>query len=706
MADSQPSSSSTNTNGVSPNNSHPENDNNGSSSTPVASSLLLRLEEGVPLYHHHHHHQPTNNYQHHTDVVSESSSLLSFATAACDLEHPFEDYDSARVSPEPHGTPASLLVMSPSTEEPQSSPTKKFIQNRPNNNQTQKAKPPPKPKRSTGISAQDFYFPKNINTNDATPSIPTSTIQRYYRFTSSPLTPIAALHKRPASSSSGGTTTTAAGGVTGLLRRSAVVPSHGTNNADDNDTTGTGNSWILVSVGGRSGWARRANPVHNNTGTYQTGSTSSSTAVNGNGSSSNHDAAAHGNSSSGGGGLFYPAHSFVASEAWMGNHSFYGCGGKVIMLGSDAPSLFLSTGLIATGALVQLFLVWPNLLTTSTTEEQESRGDDNDEIPRFWFLLRRLVGSWGSWLVHPTALYWETIVLVILTLATMWVAAVLDPGILPAVSSPVKALPPPDMTTTNGGGGGVTSGSSGAVTGTGYRYCSTCNIFRPPRSKHCNSCNVCVSVFDHHCPWVGNCIGERNYSVFVLFLVAVTGLTAVTTTTAVTAIVEAFQKAQHELRLEETSTQADAASANSTESTIVVRPELEWEATLGLLWKVMLRMSVTVVFGIFTGLCCWSLLSLLLYHFRTISIAQSTNERVRGVYSSRRESKNPADQGCCRNWYNCIRSIHERPASKLPRDFSERVYEPSYADGGVVESVWLGEMYQGLMPQRDSQIRK
>ena len=84
------------------------------------------------------------------------------------------------------------------------------------------------------------------------------TIQRYYRFTATPLTPIAALHKRPLSSSSNtpmGNTTASAAGVTGLLRRSAVVPSHGL------DTTG---KWILVSVGGRSGWARRKTSNNNN----------------------------------------------------------------------------------------------------------------------------------------------------------------------------------------------------------------------------------------------------------------------------------------------------------------------------------------------------------------------------------------------------------------------------------------------------------
>jgi len=52
--------------------------------------------------------------------------------------------------------------------------------------------------------------------------------------------------------------------------------------------------------------------------------------------------------------------------------------------------------------------------------------------------------------------------------------------------------------------------------------CPYCETSLQPflQSKHCLICNRCVKGFDHHCLWLGNCIGDKNHKLFIAFLLA------------------------------------------------------------------------------------------------------------------------------------------------------------------------------------------
>ena len=49
-------------------------------------------------------------------------------------------------------------------------------------------------------------------------------------------------------------------------------------------------------------------------------------------------------------------------------------------------------------------------------------------------------------------------------------------------------------------------------------YCE--NLKLDKYYKHCNICDKCVKRYDHHCPWLNNCIGAGNQAIFFCFLVS------------------------------------------------------------------------------------------------------------------------------------------------------------------------------------------
>eukprot|EP00971_Amphidinium_carterae_P243089 4827118-Amphidinium_carterae.1 len=175
---------------------------------------------------------------------------------------------------------------------------------------------------------------------------------------------------------------------------------------------------------------------------------------------------------------------------WPGNNRFFLTGR--LMTGPE-PAMLVCTSLLVVLPLIAFFAhALPTLmhLVDSTTKDDHSRR--------------------SSFRVTAPMLAIPAVCLLVISLVSLFRAACTDPGIIPR-QDPKRCHagqgpPPPRMEQ-------IVNGVK-----VSFRWCHTCEIYRPPRSKHCAFCNNCVQKFDHHCPWVSNCVGLRNYKHFVCFV--------------------------------------------------------------------------------------------------------------------------------------------------------------------------------------------
>ena len=108
-------------------------------------------------------------------------------------------------------------------------------------------------------------------------------------------------------------------------------------------------------------------------------------------------------------------------------------------------------------------------------------------------------------------LFFYTIFLIIVIIFCL-ICAFTDPGVIPINSLTANELKNANCCSNN---------RVFYINGLRHRvrFCYTCQIIRPLGVSHCKTCNICVEKFDHHCPWVGNCIGKNNYKYFFIFLI-------------------------------------------------------------------------------------------------------------------------------------------------------------------------------------------
>ncbi|KAL4935703.1 hypothetical protein BDV06DRAFT_206481 [Aspergillus oleicola] len=102
-------------------------------------------------------------------------------------------------------------------------------------------------------------------------------------------------------------------------------------------------------------------------------------------------------------------------------------------------------------------------------------------------------------------------------------ASVVDPGIIPRNLHQMPPIDPADDPLavgppTNDWVMVKLATSDVAAMDVPVKYCKTCSIWRPPRCYHCRVCDNCVETLDHHCVWLNNCVGRRNYRYFFAFV--------------------------------------------------------------------------------------------------------------------------------------------------------------------------------------------
>ncbi|KAF6205969.1 hypothetical protein GE061_017193 [Apolygus lucorum] len=95
--------------------------------------------------------------------------------------------------------------------------------------------------------------------------------------------------------------------------------------------------------------------------------------------------------------------------------------------------------------------------------------------------------------------------------------------------------------------GGQCAEGSAMLAHEDWTVCTRCETYRPPRAHHCRICKRCIKRMDHHCPWINNCVGERNQKFFIQFLVFVGILSAYALLLVITSWLRACPQCNNEL---------------------------------------------------------------------------------------------------------------------------------------------------------------
>lgn len=229
-----------------------------------------------------------------------------------------------------------------------------------------------------------------------------------------------------------------------------------------------------------------------------------------------------------------------------------------------------------------------------------------------------------------------------LCLSNLFRCAYMDPGIVPRNTtylSELRANPfrsPPAVKNT------TVRGQIQQL-----KFCDTCYIYRPPKVIHCAECDNCVADFDHHCPWVGNCVSKRNYRHFLLFVIfLMVGIVWVFGTSLWLLIAKFIDYGEQ-------TTSSPASFSNETSDAGETDVTKSWSFGDGIL-GLLKHFPDVIILALFVLAALGPVGSLGVFHMWLVSNRLSTNENIKGLhYITRRKGKSQT-LFALQNWWRVL----------------------------------------------------